>query len=140
MSQHNLDLVVRAIRAAIARPKPDYETINELYSADHVLVPAGVETGLENEGRGAEAFREWRRHLDEFVANAEHELRGAVDIGSDKVLAVTTSRGEGRTSGAPAELRIWNVGNVVTVVGGKVVRTEAYSDSRKALEAAGLRE
>ncbi len=137
MSQQNLDLVVRAMRAAIARPKPDYATMNELYSADHVLVPSGVEIGLEKRARGAEGFREWRRNLDEFMVNAEHELRGAVDIGPDKVLVVTSSRLEGRTSGAAAEQRIWNV---VTVVGGKVVRTEAYSDSRQALEAAGLRE
>jgi ketosteroid isomerase-like protein len=137
MSQQNLDLVVRAIRAAIARPKPDYATVNELYAADHVLVPSGAEIGLEEEARGAEGFREWRRKLDEFMVNAEHELRGAIDIGPDKVLAVTTSRAEGAVSGAAAEQRLWNV---VTVVGGKVARTEAYADPQKALEAAGLRE
>jgi ketosteroid isomerase-like protein len=137
MSQENLDLVVRAIRAAIARPKPDYATMNELYSADHVLVPAGVESGLENEARGAEGFREYRRNLDEFMAGPEHELHGAVDVGPNKVLAVTTTRVEGKTSGAATEQRMWIA---VTVTGGKVSRTEAYVDPAKALKAVGLRE
>jgi ketosteroid isomerase-like protein len=139
MSEQNLDLVVRAVRAAIARPKPDYATVNELYSADHVLVPAGAEIGLEEEARGAEGYRKWRQDMNEVMAmaNAEQELRGAVDVGPDKVLAVTTIRVEGRASGATTEQRLWSV---ITVAGGKIARTEVYADPARALEAAGVSE
>jgi ketosteroid isomerase-like protein len=137
MSQQNLDLVVRAIRAVTARPKPDYATINELYSADHVFVPAGVESGLEKEGRGVEGYRAWLSALEEFMGSPEHELHGAVDVGPNKVLAVTTTRVQGKSSGAATEQRLWTV---VTVRGGKISRTEAYVEPAKALEAAGLSE
>jgi hypothetical protein len=46
-------------------------------------------------------------------------------------------RGARSASGVASEERLWNV---VTVVGGKITRTEAYRSPRDALEAAGLRE
>ena len=39
MSRENLDLALRAMRAACAQPKPDFETMNALFDPDHVLVP-----------------------------------------------------------------------------------------------------
>jgi hypothetical protein len=42
MSQENLEIVERGIRAATASPEPDYNTVNALYSKAHVLVPAGA--------------------------------------------------------------------------------------------------
>ncbi|MDQ2675878.1 MAG: hypothetical protein M3Y34_03635 [Actinomycetota bacterium] len=129
MSQENVEIVTRAIAAAIARPKPDYATLNELYSPDHVLVPVGAASGVEEEGRGAEGFRIWREGIEEFLA-PELELQGAVDIGPGKVLAVITTRFEGKASGAGAEEQIWNV---VTVRDGLLVRTEAFTDPRRAL-------
>ena len=137
MSQENVEIVTRAITAAIARPKPDYPTVNELYATDHVLVPVGAAGGIEGEGTGADGFRAWRKEIEEFLS-AELELQGAIDVGPGKVLAVITTRFEGRASGAGAEQRIWNV---ITVRGGQVVRTEAFTDPVKALRAAaGLSE
>jgi len=68
MSQENVEIVTRAISAAIARPKPDYSTVNELYAPDHVLVPVGAASGIEGEGKGAEGFRAWRREIEEFLS------------------------------------------------------------------------
>jgi ketosteroid isomerase-like protein len=129
MSQENLEMVERAIRAAIARPKPDYETMNELYAADHVLVPAGV----DQDEHGAAGFREWRENVAEDLSDVRHELNGVVDLGPDKALAVTTTFAEGKTSGVQVEQRTWNV---VTIKHGRIIRTEAYTDWTKALRAA----
>ena len=135
MSQENLQTAERAIRAATARPKPDYDTVNALYSEAHELVPAGAASGLEEEGRGIDGYRVWREGL-ESAGVVEHEFVSAVDVGPEKVLAVTVARLVGRTSGTPAEQRIWSV---VTVRNGKITRTEAFTEARSAL-AACLRE
>src|SRR5512132_3039901 len=133
MSQENLDIVTRAIRAALARPKPDFTTVNELYAPDHVLVPAGADM-VEREVRGARGFRAGHEETQELVG-AEFDIRGAVDVGPERVLVVITIRYKRRTSGFASEQRTWNV---VTVIGGKITRTEAYVDPRNALQAAGL--
>jgi ketosteroid isomerase-like protein len=133
VSQQNLDLVVRATRAVMEHPTPDYATMNELYAPDHMFVPAGAESGLEQPQEGAEGFRAWQRGLDETMTDLEHELHGAVDIGPDRVLTVTTTRAKGKTSGVATELRLWQL---VTVAGGKIVRTDVYTDARDAIEAA----
>jgi ketosteroid isomerase-like protein len=135
MSQENLDIVTRAMRAAFARPEPDFATLNELYAPDHVLVPAGTNM-VEQEVRGAQGFRAWREETQERLG-AEFEIRAAIDVGPAKVLVVTTARYEGSRSGVASEERQWNL---VSVVGGKIIRTESFRDPKKALEAAGLSE
>lgn len=132
MSQQNLDLVTRAFTAANARPKPDYSTMNELFAADHVLVPVGVASGIEQEATGVEGFRAWRRHLEEFLP-VELALQGAVDVGPDKVLTVWTARFKGKASEAASDQRLWAV---VTVRGGQLIRTEAFGEPEKAVRAA----
>jgi len=67
----------------------------------------------------------------------EGELRGAVDIGPDKVLVVTHTRFKGASSGIETEERTWVV---VTVTEGKITRSDVYNDPIQALEATGLRE
>jgi ketosteroid isomerase-like protein len=135
MSQENLDIVTRALRAALARPDPDFATVNELYAPDHVLVPAGVDM-VERELHGARGFRTWREETQELV-DADFDIRGAVDVGPEKVLVVIGIRYKGRASGFASEQRTWNV---VTVTRGKITRTESYVDPGQALEAAGLSE
>ena len=134
MSQENLDLVMEGFRAALTKPEPDYAALNRIYASDHVLVPLGG--SLDPEGHGAEGYREWRARTEDLLG-AEHEIRGAVDIGPDKVLAVADTRFTGASSGVSAEQRSWLV---VTVRGGKIARTEAFSTDREALEAARLSE
>ncbi len=133
MSQENLDLVVRAMRAVLARPKRDFETVNSLYHPDHVLVPLAANTLGEAEAKGAEGFKVWLEQTDDAV-KWEAELRGAVDVGPDKVLVVTLNRFRGASSGIESVNRVWSV---VTVADGKLTRTDTYFDPVKALKAAG---
>jgi ketosteroid isomerase-like protein len=135
MSQENLDLVMAGVQAALARPTPDYETVNRAYAPDHVLIPLGAGVLLE-EAHGAAGFRGWLTDTGDLL-DAEHEMRGAVDLGPDKVLVVTTTRFKGAVSGVSAEQRSWAV---VTVKDGKIARTELFANEADALEAVGLRE
>ena len=120
MSQENLDLVVRAMNAVLARPKPDFETVNALYHPDHVLVPLAAHTFGEAEAQGAQGYKTWLEQTDDAVS-WDGELRGAVDIGPDKVLVVTLNHFRGASSGIETEERLWSV---VTVTDGKLTRTD----------------
>lgn len=132
MSREDLEIATRALQAAIARPQPDYATVNELYAPDHVFAPAGAESGIEEEAQGAEGFRRWRETTQQILS-PEHELEGVVDVGGGKVLVVTTTRFKVQRTDTESEQRIWTV---VTIKNGKIVRTEAYTDPARALEAA----
>jgi ketosteroid isomerase-like protein len=135
MSQENLEIVTAALRAAFAQPDPDFRTLNKLYAADHVLVPTGA-GGVEDEARGMEGYKAWRDEVGN-VMGPTFDVKGTVDVGPDNVLAVLSTHFSGRSSGVTMEQRMWLV---VTVQGGKIIRTQAFSDSAGALEAAGLPE
>jgi ketosteroid isomerase-like protein len=136
MSQENLELVVRAMQAVLARPKPDFETVNALYDPDHVLVPLAAHTFGEGEAHGAQGYKAWLEQTDDALS-WHGDLKGAVDVGPDKVLVVTLNRFQGASSGIETEERLWSV---VTVTDGKLTRTDVYLNPVKALEAAGLSE
>ena len=135
MSQETLDLALRAVRAACARP-PDFETVNALFHPDHVFV--SVTAGLlgEAEAKGGVGYKAWLEENAD-VMSWEADVRGGVDVGPEKVLVVTENRSRGATSGLSSEFRAWTV---VTVAGGRVTRSEVHLDPAKALEAAGLSE
>jgi ketosteroid isomerase-like protein len=135
VSQENLEIAKRALAAVTAGPDPDYATVNRLYSRDHVFVPIGVAGGIEEVAEGVEGYQAWSEGLQELFVNARHEVHGAVDVGPDKVLAVSTTHYEARASGVASQQRIWSV---MTLRSGSIVRTEAFTDPAKALEAAGV--
>jgi ketosteroid isomerase-like protein len=145
MSQENVELVTSALRAATARPKPDFATMNEVFHPDHVFVPLNtIDTDEVRGGRGYRAFlREQVQAGDadsaagEASTSWEADLEGAVDVGPSKVLCVLILRVRGSASGVDIESRTWIV---ATVRDGRVSRTELYSDPATALEAVGLRE
>jgi ketosteroid isomerase-like protein len=136
MSQENLDLVKRAMAAANARPRPDFQTINALFSPDHILVP--VEAGkLGGEERvGVKGYKRW---LEEIGGTMpwHAELEGAVDLGPGRVLGVQSIHFRGATSGIDLEERMWIL---FSVREGKITRSQAFLDPAEALEAAGLSE
>jgi ketosteroid isomerase-like protein len=74
---------------------------------------------------GAFPFDEWEAEVEELL-----------DAG-DRVVAMVTQRGRGRASGVAAELEM---GQVVTVRDGKIIRLDIYPDRNQAFEAAGLSE
>ena len=137
MSQENVDLAMRAIRAAIRQPKPDFETMNALFHSDHVLVSIVADKlGSEGEAVGASGYKAWIQ-AQEDVISFETEVGGAIDVGPDTVIAVMTIRFQGASSGATIDQRVWVV---MTVKDGKVTRTENYIDPAEALKAVGLSE
>jgi ketosteroid isomerase-like protein len=131
-SREKVELVERAARAVMARPEPDYAALRELAHPDHVLVPAGAPTGLEQIARGEAGLREWHRTVQAMIP-AEFELEGAVDVGADKVLTVSLARFQGASSGAGGEQRLWSV---ITVRDDRIMRTESYTDPESALRSA----
>ncbi len=136
MSEENIELVDRAIRATLARPRPDFETINQLYHPDHTFVTVMSAKLGEGEVKGARGYKDWIE-VNEDTMSWEGKLGGVVDIGPDTVLAVTSNRFRGASSGAETEQRVWLV---ITVADGKITRTEAFLSPSDALKAAGLSE
>ena len=140
MSQEELELATRAIRAVSARPKPDFATMNEVFHPDHVFIP--VFRQLEGEefhgARGAQQFfKRLGVHTEPSDAPVSWEgsdFGGAVDLGNHKVLVVTNARFQGSASGIEFKQRMWSV---MTVRDGRIARTEVYTDPAEALEAVG---
>jgi ketosteroid isomerase-like protein len=136
MSQANVELVRRAIEAVQRRPKPDFETMNELYHPDHEFVSAldALEGGSH---RGARGYRDWRVDVEE-ATEYESRLEQVTEIDERRVLAITPTNIRGRSSGVT--LKEERLACIVTVRDGKIVRTEVYSSPDEALKAVGLAE
>lgn len=138
MSQDELELVTKAIRAVNARPKPDFATINEVFHRDHVFIPLAslLEGG---EYRGARGYQQFLREGSASLGSSdapmswEADFEGAVDVGNHKVIAVTSTRFRGTASGVEFEQRVWTV---MTVRDGRVSRSELHTDPTQALKAA----
>jgi ketosteroid isomerase-like protein len=131
MSRPNIELVKVGLQAGAQRPKPDFETINEVYDPDHVFVPVSVET---TEVKGGSGYKAWLQEEGDVMAWTM-EYEGAIEIGPRKVLAQTTAQFHGGSSEIDIDQRMWMI---VTVENGRITRTEAYLDPAEALEAAGL--
>lgn len=134
MSQENLELAMKAIRATTARPKPDFATMNEVFHPDHTFVPilGQIEEAEFRGGRGYQQFLREQAGSDAPMS-WESDFKGAVDVGNHKVLAVTDARYRGATSGVEIAQRTWVV---MTVRDGRILRTEIYLDPAEALNAA----
>ena len=133
MSQENLDLVMRAMRAAVRQPRPDFDTMNALYHRDHVLVSiAASKLGAEGDAVGGRGYKAWME-AQQDVVSWETELGGAIDAGPDTVIAVMTTRFRGASSGAVTDQHVWMV---VTVKDGQITRTEMYIQPAEAFAAA----
>jgi ketosteroid isomerase-like protein len=64
MPRENVEVVRRALEAAVRKPKPDFATVNALYDPDHELVtPISRLEGATL--RGAEGFRTWLTGIGE---------------------------------------------------------------------------
>jgi hypothetical protein len=137
MSRKNLQLVTKGFRAALTQPRPDFETMNEVFSPDHVFVPAFAQVaGEEFEGKDWYAqFKPVRPGdaAEQPISWADNELDGVVDLDGDQVLVVFHGHFQGSASGVAMEWRGWGL---VTVRHGKIVRTELHSNPAQALAAA----
>jgi ketosteroid isomerase-like protein len=131
MSREDRELALEAYTAAATRPKPDFETVNRLFDPEHVFVPVTAQIDTR-EFRGAAALSEFPD-----LSDWEGTIEAAVDVGRGKVILVTQGEYRPSSSGPSLSLRGWIVS---TVRGGRVLRTELYTDPGKALQAAGLSE
>jgi hypothetical protein len=75
--------------------------------------------------------------MDTTWANVHIELVEFHDAGEDQAVAITRLTGKARQSEIPLDVLM---GQVITWRDGKPWRNEAFTDRRKALEAAGLEE
>src|SRR5579859_6504481 len=134
MSQ-NEEIVRRGLEAANPA-KPDFATINEVYHPDHefVALASAFEGGSY---RGARGYRDWLQSAQN-AGDWEMRVEQVTAIGADRVLAVTPTSFQGKSSGVP--LREERVASIMTVREGKIIRTEVYPSPEEALEAAGLKE
>src|SRR5215213_9127188 len=134
MSSENVEIVRRVYDAAARR---DAATILSLYDPDvewdisrspaRELMGHRVYHG--HEGLGT-FFREWQ----EAWESVNPDLERLIDAG-ENVIAVETTRGRGRSSGAPVTLShhsVWTIGD------GRVVRVLWFGTHAEAREAAGL--
>jgi ketosteroid isomerase-like protein len=138
MSQEELDLATRAIRAVSARPKPDFATMNEVFQPDHVFVPA-IKQIEGDEYHGGHGFQQFIREASgpagatDSPLSWEADFVGAIDVGNHKVIGITTNRYRASASGMQFDQRTWVV---MTVRNGRISRTETYTDPNEALKAA----
>jgi ketosteroid isomerase-like protein len=135
VSRENVEVVRRAVEAW---QRDDLETWLSLMDPDMEYHPA-IERGLEGGAsvyRGHEGLRRlWtlrRTEVEDFVLESQ-ELR---DLPDGRVLHLTHARWRGAASGIELESPL---GMVVTVRGGKMVRSVHYLSHEEALEAVGLR-
>jgi ketosteroid isomerase-like protein len=130
----NVEIVRRGVEAAIRRPKPDFATVNELYHPDHVLISRmnAIEGGSHI---GARGYRDWLLSSRDAV-EWEQRLDQVTEIDKNRVLAITPGSIRGKSSGIALEEEWW--ASVVTVRGGKIIRTEVYSSPEEALKAVGV--
>jgi ketosteroid isomerase-like protein len=79
------------------------------------------------------AMRDFLGPLSDLCIEAER----IVDLGDDKVLVLTRQTARGKLSGVPIEHEL---GDLLTLRDGKIVRYDSYWNRAEALEAAGLSE
>jgi ketosteroid isomerase-like protein len=133
MAEPNVEVARRALVAANRKP-PDIETIDQLIHPDHEFV-----SRLDAlEGRvhvGVGGYREWRSLAEQDV-EWETQIESVKQIDDDRVLAVMPTSYRGKLSGVAMSAD--PLAAVVTLRGGKLVRTEVYGSAEEALRAAGL--
>jgi ketosteroid isomerase-like protein len=136
MSEDNVEVVRRAVGAVIRRPKPDFSTMNDLYHPDHEFISLvdAIEGGKHRGGRG---YRDWLLNTQDAVEWTQ-TLEQATEIDKERVLVITPTRFRGRSSGVA--LKEQRLGWVVTVRGGKIIRTEVHPTPEEVLKVAGLEE
>src|SRR5687768_3644135 len=137
MSQENVNLIRGVYEAAATRDRT---------TPLAALCDPGIELDVSEAGWGdltgqdryhghdglRTLFKEWYAAWDDY----EDHLERLIDAG-DKVVALVTSRGRGRASGVPVELKtpaVWIIRK------GKIIRVAWFQTPEQALAAAGLSE
>jgi hypothetical protein len=133
VSQENVELVCRALKAAFRRP-PDWPTVNGLFDPEHEIVQ--LPHFIEGSHVGAAGFRDWRT-MAEQAGDWRGEIGDATDLPDGRVAVEFCFHLKGERSGVETELRM---GLLVSTQDGKVTRTETVPTWADALKAGGLEE
>jgi len=134
MSQENVE-TIRRLYEQWARGDL---SASDLFDPDVEFARIGIQTpDMEGRWHGMDelrsAIRDYLNPLSDLRISAEH----ITDLGGDRVLVFSRHTARGKQSGVPIEHEL---GDLLTLRNGKVVRWDAYWDRGAALEAAGLRE
>jgi ketosteroid isomerase-like protein len=132
VSEENVE-IVRAVYEALARH--DAETPYRFY-ADDIEWEVGPRWASVGQAvvHGHEGVRRVWRDIVAVFGDFEVDAEDLIDAG-DRVLAVVSERGSGRTSGAQAEHRHYAVWELRA---GKITRIRVFQDRGEAERAAGL--
>jgi ketosteroid isomerase-like protein len=130
MSQENVEIVRRLIEACNRR---DWDAMLE--TGDPEIEIVTLMTGTH---RGHAGWRRVVEQMAEEVSGFQFVPEDLIDVGQDRVVAVTRWIGTGRTSGIAVPDT--PIGFVYTLRGGLVVRQESFRNTDEALQAVGLAE
>jgi ketosteroid isomerase-like protein len=140
MSEENVDMVRRAFEAfnrTYAAGTTDLSEFLDFLDPNVEWVP--IMAVLEGTTyHGHEGMRRWIEDMKQDWAAFEprpEEFRG---LGDDRVLALGGWRAQGR--GGDVLLNIPQAAWLIQVRNGKIVRLQTFTERKRALEAAGLRE
>ena len=138
MSKENLATLMRGYEAFSQGDKSVLvELAGEIATPDVEWGATGAFPGVEGMYRGPEAMQRWMEVIRSEWKDFEVTLDEVLYDGGD-VLAVTERlRGRGRESGAEVEMRVFSA---YWFQQGKLRRRAAFTERKKALEAAGLEE
>jgi ketosteroid isomerase-like protein len=134
LSQENVELVRRAVEAAIQR-RPDWATVNALFDPQHELVQlTGFVDKEEGTGFGAAGFQDWRAMMDQ-AGDWRVEVDDARTAPDGRVAVLMRVLLKGERSGAQVEQTLCVL---CSVANGKITRTESFTGWEEALKAVGL--
>ena len=140
MSEENAE-VVRAIYeawwAGLERDDPGAVFDSETVGDDFEFILEGFEFEGRSVWRGREEYVEWFRTWTGEFEDWSLQVERLIDVGHDRVVALTHQSGTGKASAVPVEV---DLGAVFELQDGRVVRMTTYLTHAEALEAAGLRE
>jgi ketosteroid isomerase-like protein len=130
MSQENVEIVRRLIEACNRR---DWDAMLETGDPEIEIV-----TLMSGTYRGHTGWRQVVEQMAEEVSGFQFVPEDFIDVGGDRVVAVTRWVGTGRTSGIAVPDT--PIGFVYTLREGVVVRQESFRNKADALKAVGLEE
>src|SRR5918995_5125278 len=137
MSQENVEMVRRVFeefQAGMERGDPGALFDSETVADDYEWITDAPLDG-RSVWRGREGFVEFMRTWTEEFEDWSIQVERWIDVGDDRVVALTHQSATGKGSGVPVEL---NLGQVHELEDGRIVRVSNYLGYAEALAAAGL--
>jgi ketosteroid isomerase-like protein len=92
---------------------------------------------MEGTFRGHEGVGRWMEEFWEGWEELQLDTEEVVEGGDGRVFAAVRARGRGKASGAPVEMRLYEI---VEIRDGLITKRLAFADRHSALKAAGLSE